>query len=139
MGLVYADVEIINGADETLAEDGYLKPEEIRRMPLHIMADSGAVRLVINEEIRQRLGLRVRNTMDIALADGSRRTLNVAGPIRVKFRERDCITDAFVLPGSEEALLGAVPMELMDLVIIPSANKLEYNPAHPDGPLFSMK
>ena len=139
MGLVYADVELINGADETLAEDGYLQEGEVRRMSVKVMADSGAIRLAINENIRQQLGLRVRSSMAIALADGSKRILEVAGPIRVKFRERDCITDAFVLPGAEEPLLGAVPMELMDLVIMLAANQLAYNPQHPDGPVYSMK
>jgi len=139
MGLVYADVELINLADETLAEDGYLPIEQVRKTMLNVMADSGAIRLAINENTRKTLGLRVRQAMDITLADGSRRTLNVAGPIRLKFKQRECITDAFILPGNEEALLGAVPMELMDLAIMPAQNKLDYNPSHPDGPLFSLK
>ena len=103
------------------------------------MADSGAIRLTINEEIRSQLGLRKRTSMDVLLADGTKRTLEVAGPVKIKFKERDCITDAFVLPNNEEPLLGAVPMELMDLIIIPSAEKLDYNPLHPDGPLYSLK
>ncbi len=139
MGLVYATIEIINFADETLSEDGYLPKENIRKMQVSAMADSGAIRLSINETIRAQLGLRVRQQLDISLADGTKRRLDVAGPIRLKFMDRYCITDAFVLPNSEEPLLGAVPMELMDLVIIPSENKLAYNPQHPDGPLFSMK
>ncbi len=73
------------------------------------------------------------------LADGSRRTIDVAGPIRLKFKDRDCITDAFVWPDNEEPLIGALPMELIDLVIVPTQNKLIYNPLHPDGPLYSMK
>jgi len=36
-------------------------------------------------------------------------------------------------------LLGAIPIEGMDLVVIPSENRLEYNPGHPDGGLFSLK
>jgi len=36
-------------------------------------------------------------------------------------------------------LLGAVPMELMDLAIIPGDQKLIYNPAHPNGPVYSLK
>jgi clan AA aspartic protease len=139
MGLVYADLELVNLADETLCEDGYLQKEQVRSMPVHMMADSGAIRLTINESIQKQLGLRTRAAMDISLADGTKRKLNVAGPIRVKFKNRDCITDAFVLPGNEEPLLGAVPMELMDLVIIPSQQKLDFNPLHPDGPLFSLK
>ena len=139
MGLVYADVEITNLADETLFEEGYLSIDKVRKMPVKIMADSGAIRLTINEHIRSKLGLRKRTSMDVLLADGTKRTLEVAGPVKVRFKERDCITDAFVLPNNEEPLLGAVPMELMDLIIIPSAEKLDYNPLHPDGPLYSMK
>lgn len=139
MGLVYADVELINLADETLFEDGYLPKEKVRSLPIRIMADSGAIRLTINESIRSQLGLRTRAAMDVLLADGTKRKLDVAGPIRIKFKERDCITDAFVLPNNEEPLLGAVPLELMDLIIIPSAQKLDYNPIHPDGPLYSLK
>lgn len=139
MGLVYADIELTNLADETLFEDGYLPLEKVRSMPLKIMADSGAIRLTINEAIRQQLGLRKRTSMDVLLADGTKRTLEVAGPVKIKFKERECITDAFVLPNNEEPLLGAVPMELMDLMILPAAEKLDYNPFHPDGPLYSLK
>jgi clan AA aspartic protease len=139
MSLTYADIELFNYADETLNEDGYLPKEKIRQVSISAMADSGAIRLAINETIKLQLGLRVRQQLNISLADGTKRTLDVAGPIRVKFKDRDCITDAFVLPNNEEPLIGAVPMELMDLVIIPAENKLVYNPLHPDGPLYSMK
>ena len=139
MGLVYADIELINLADETLSEDGYLSKEQVRSMPIKIMADSGAIRLTINEEIRSKLGLRQRSAMTVTLADGTTRLLPIAGPVRIKFNERDCVTDAFVLPGSEEPLLGAVPMELMDLAIVMADQKLIYNPAHPDGPVYSLK
>ncbi len=139
MGLSYADLELVNFADETLFEDGYLPKEKIRAMPIKALADSGAIRLTINENIRHQLGLRVRSSMDVTLADGTKRNLQVAGPIRVKFKTRDCITDAFVLPDNEEPLLGAVPMELMDLAIIPSEQKVAFNPNHPDGPIFSLK
>ena len=139
MGLTYADIELFNFADETLNQDGYLPKEKIRKVLIRAMADSGAIRLAINETIKLQLGLRVRQQLNISLADGTKRTLDVAGPVRLKFKDRDCITDAFVLTDNEEPLIGAVPMELMDLVIIPAENKLVYNPLHPDGPLYSMK
>jgi clan AA aspartic protease len=139
MGLTYADIELFNYADETLCEDGYISADKIRKVQISAMADSGAIRLAINEKIKNDLGLRVRQQLNISLADGTKRTLDVAGPIRLKFQDRDCITDAFVLPDNEEPLIGAVPMELMDLVVVPTQNKLMYNPLHPDGPLYSMK
>ena len=139
MGLVYADIELVNLADETLCDDGYLTRDKVRFMPIKIMADSGAIRLTINENIRSTLGLKIRSAMNVSLADSSIIKLDIAGPIRIKFQERECITDAFVLPNAEEPLLGAVPMEMMDLVIVPAAQKLMYNPLHPEGPLNSLK
>ena len=139
MDLVYANIEIVNFADETLCEEGYLPKESIRKVQVRALADSGAIRLSISETIKSQLGLRVRQTLPVTLADGTKRILDIAGPIKLKFKERDCLVDAFVLPNQEEALIGAVPMELMDLVIIPSENKLDYNPLHPDGPVYSMK
>ncbi len=139
MGLVYADIELINFADENLFEDGYLPKEKIRSMPVRAMADSGAIRLAINENVRATLGLRIRNRMTATLADGSTKEFDIAGPVKIKFKERDCITQAFVLPDNEEVLLGAIPMEDMDLAIIPLTQSLEYNPAHPDGPKYSLR
>ncbi len=71
MGLTYADLQLINFADETLCEDGYLPREKVRSMPIRALADSGAIRLAINENIRHQLGLRVRSSMDVTLADGN--------------------------------------------------------------------
>jgi hypothetical protein len=124
---VYADIELVNLADETLCEDGYLSKEQIRSMPVTVMADTGAIRLTINENIRKQLVLRHRNEMKVTLADGTVRTLPIAGPVMIKFKDRDCVTDAFVLPNDEEPLLVAVPMELMDLAVIPSSKTLIYN------------
>lgn len=64
--------------------------------------------------------------MYTTLADGTVKEFDIAGPIKVKFRDRDCITDAFVLPGNEEVLLGAIPIEAMDLSIGPKTESLEF-------------
>ena len=77
--------------------------------------------------------------MNAALADGSIRQVEAVGSIKIKFNDRTCYTDAFVLPGNTEPLTGAIPLEGMDSVVLPSENKLEYNPKHPDGVLFSLK
>lgn len=77
--------------------------------------------------------------MNAALADGSIRQVEAVGSIKIKFNDRTCYTDAFVLPGNTEPLTGAIPLEGMDPVVLPSENKLEYNPKHPDGVLFSLK
>jgi hypothetical protein len=54
------------------------------------------------------------------------------GPIGVRFSNRRAICSAFVLPGDSELLLGAIPMEEMDVVILPKRQELVVNPEHPD-------
>jgi len=139
MGLTYATVELTNQYDEYKNEEGLLPFNEIRRWSGQFMIDTGAIRMAINEEIKEKLGLKKGIMMNVALADGSIKQAELVGGIRVRFGDRTCYTDAFVLPGANEPLLGAIPLEGMDLVVIPSENKLEYNPKHPDGALFSLK
>ena len=38
----------------------------------------------------------------------------------------------------DEVLLGAVPMEEMDVLISPRTQTLVVNPANPDGPVFRV-
>ena len=139
MGLTYATIELTNQYDEYKCEDGLIRPDEIRRWSGEFMIDTGAIRMAINEDIKEKLGLRNGTKMNVALADGTTKGIELVGGIKVRFGDRTCYTDAFVLPGNTEPLLGAIPLEGMDLVVIPSENTLEYNPKHPDGALFSLK
>lgn len=139
MGLTYATIELTNQYDEYKSEDGLLPKDEIRRWSGEFMIDTGAIRMAINEQIKEKLGLKNGIAMNVAMADGSIKQIELVGGIKVRFGDRTCYTDAFVLPGNTEPLLGAIPLEGMDLVVIPSKNTLEYNPKHPDGALFSLK
>jgi clan AA aspartic protease len=134
MGLVRADIELVNFEDKILAKNGHLSPTNIRKMSANMMVDSGAIMLAINEQIKNQLGLVATETQSFTLANGQIIELDVVGGVEVRFKNRWCITDAIVLQGETEPLLGAVPMELMDLVISPFDNKLEVNPKHPFKP-----
>ena len=70
MGLVKATVELINLSDKHLAEEGYIKPEKVRKMSVIDMVDSGAVMMAINETIKSQLGLKVKEKQSFSLADG---------------------------------------------------------------------
>lgn len=139
MGPIYADVELINFRDELLVEEGYKEPGEIRKVNVKVLADTGAIRLTINEAIRRKLGLKKGIDLRVTLADGSVKTVESVSGIKIRFKERTCEVDAFVMPGNTEPLLGAVPMELMDLALMPAEQKLDYNPNHPFGPVFHLK
>jgi clan AA aspartic protease len=127
-------VELINLSDRHLAEAGYIKPEQVRKMSVNVMVDSGEVMLAINETIKSQLGLKVKERQSFSLADGQIVQLDVVGGLEVKFKNRWCETNAIVLKGDTEPLLGVVPMELMDLVISPFDQTLEVNPKHPIKP-----
>lgn len=139
MGLVHADIELANGEDVILARRGLLAPEKVRRLTVTANVDSGAYMLCLNERLREQLGLSVVDRRIAALADGSQHTLEVIGPVEVRFTNRRCSVDALVLPGDNEVLLGAIPMEDMDLVILPRERRLAVNPEHPILPVVPVK
>lgn len=113
MGLVYADIELINGGDLEMARRQLKGEEEIRRMPLSILVDTGAYYLCINETIQEQLGLSYIEKRKGQLADGSVIEYDVVGPVEIRFKNRRCNVDAMVLKGQNEPLLGAIPLEDM--------------------------
>jgi hypothetical protein len=56
---------------------------------------------------------------------------DVAGPIEIRFKNRRCVVDAMVLKGDNEPLLGAIPLEDMEVLIHPLRQELIVNPEHP--------
>ena len=139
MGLVYADIELFNDGDLELVSRNLLKESSVRKISVNAMVDSGAYHLAINENIKSQLGLRVKKISIATLADGSQIELEVVGPVEVRFKNRSTTVDAMVLPGNSEVLLGAIPMEGMDVIINPLKQTLEVNPEHPYLPNFSLK
>jgi hypothetical protein len=137
MGIVYANIELLNGGDVVLNRRKYIGEEDIRKVNINILVDSRTMLPSINEDIRQALGLEIIDHRVSQLADGRRIELPVAGSIEVRYEGRFCTTNALVLPDDTEPLLGAIPMEEMDLWINPSRNLL--TAVHPEGPIMSLK
>lgn len=135
MGLIYADVELINSEDIALARRYIIGEEEIKKMRVNMLVDTGSVYMCINENIQEQLQLPFREKRKGQLADGSIVEYDVVGPIEVRFKNRKCSTSAMVLPGENEPLLGAIPMEDMDVVIYPQRQELD---VHPDHPYFAQ-
>jgi len=66
---------------------------------------------------------------EVTLADGSKQLVPYVGPVELRFKNRVGFTGALVM--GDQVLLGAIPMEDMDLVVIPRTRTLDVNP---DGP-----
>lgn len=139
MGLVYADIELINSEDIGLARKHIIGEEEIKRISLNILVDSGAYMMAINETIQSQLELPFIEKRKVQLADSRVVEYDVVGPVTIKFANRKAVCSAFVLPGDSESLLGAIPMEEMDVLIHPSRQQLIVNPEHPNYAVLKMK
>jgi clan AA aspartic protease len=131
MGLTYADIELINGDDLVFARRNMIGDEEIRRLHVEMLVDTGALMLCINESIQEQLQFPVVEKRRAETADGRIVECDVVSNVEVRFRNRQTTCRAMVLPGSSEPLLGAIPLEDMDVLIHPQRQELIVNPEHP--------
>lgn len=94
------------------------------------LADSGATHLCIPEHVQIQLKLDEIDTKEVTLAGGSKKLVSYVGPIELRFKNRVGFAGAIVM--GDKVLLGAIPMEDMDLVIIPKTRTLDVNPSSPN-------
>lgn len=131
MGLVYAEIDLINGGDIYLKRQGLLDEENVRQVRVKALVDSGAYMLSINETLRAQLDLPFIEKQFGTLADETLIEVDVVGPVEVRFENRSTTVRAIVLPGEAEVLLGSIPLEDMDVLVDPKQGKLVVNPKHP--------
>jgi clan AA aspartic protease len=139
MGLVYAEIELINGDDLALVRRKIIGEDEIKRMRVTALVDTGSLNLAINENIQEQLQLPVVDKRKAQMTDGSIIECDVVAPVELKFKNRSTTCRAMVLPGDSEPLLGAIPLEDMDVLIHPQRQELIVNPDHPYFAQMKMK
>lgn len=107
-------------------------PRQPNLAPVEVlaMADSGALHLCIPAHIQIQLELEPIDNKEVTFADGSRQLVPYVGPIELHFKNRVGFSGALVM--GDQVLLGAIPMEDMDLVIIPKTRTLALNPDSPN-------
>ena len=121
MGLVYANITLSNPVKS-----------EILPVNTKCLVDTGSTYLVLPQRIANQLELSTLETRVATTADGSSHSVPYAGPVKVGFENRNCFVGAIIM--GDEVLLGAVPMEDMDLVVQPKLLKLSSNPESPNIP-----
>jgi clan AA aspartic protease len=104
---------------------------------VNALVDTGAVHLCIPEHLAIQLDLQELERREVMLANGHRIAVPYVGPLEVSFKNRRCFTGAMVL--GDEPLLGAIPMEDMDLVVVPSRQTVDVNPQSPNIPMSMAK
>ena len=119
MGIVNANIKLSN------AKDTDLKPVEVS-----CIVDTGATYLCITETVALQLKLEELQKREVKLANGHITEVPYVGPIKVEFEDRICFVGAMVM--GDTVLLGAIPMEDMDLIVHPKLLKLSVHPERPN-------
>ena len=119
MGIAYTTLELSNPTRGELAP-----------IVVEALADTGAMFMCIPEHVQLQLGLVEHERREVTLGDGSKRFVPYVGPLQIRFGNRRCFVGAMVL--GDQPLLGAIPMEDMDLVVHPLGRRVTVNPASPN-------
>ena len=131
MGLTYAEIELINADDLALVRRNYMDKDEVKRIWVTALVDSGAYMLCINESVQEQLQFPIVEKRKGQMADGAIHEFDVVSSVELRFKNRRTLCNAMILPGDSEVLLGAIPLEDMDVLIHPQRQELIVNPEHP--------
>jgi clan AA aspartic protease len=126
MGLVRQAVRLSNPHDPDI--------EEIDALAL---VDTGAMELCLPERIASQLKLKHAGEVAIHLADGSRKPCDVMTTVRLELFGLKWHGQVVVT--GDEVLLGAIPMESLNLIVDPRRQIVYPNPDNPNMPLASAK
>ncbi len=119
MGLTNAKIQLSNP-----------RLPDLSPLEVDALADTGAVHLCIPEHIQIQLKLDEIDEKEVTLADGSQKLVPYVGPIELRYKNRIGFSGALVM--GDQPLLGAIPMEDMDLVVIPKTREVIVNPSSPN-------
>ncbi len=139
MGEIVASVELENTGDRCIVRRGLRPESELRRMTVLGVVDTGAVMLVLPENVVSRLGLRKQREVVVTYADQRKETRPVAGPVTVHIGNRFMITECIVGPPLSEPLIGQIVLTALDLVADSATRALGPRPESPDRPLIKLK
>ena len=139
MGEITVNVTLENTGDRYLFAQGNAKEADIRRTRIDATVDTGAVMLVLPQNVVERLGLQILRTVVVSYADERKEERPVAGPLTIHIGNRFMSTDCIVGPPLSEPLIGQIILEALDLLADCTKRTLTPRPESPDYPLLKLK
>ena len=124
MGTVHAEITLKNARDVGKAREGLITEEDVRVENVQAIVDTGAMSMVIDEEICQKLGLMIQGERYAIVANGERVKCKITEAVEIHWKNRLSTLSAVVMPGAPNALLGVIPLEDMDLIVNPVTQEL---------------
>lgn len=139
MGEVKVEVQLENAVDRGMVRRGLLTEDQVRSFKVLVLADTGAVMLVLPQDQVEALGLVEIRKAVVTYADERKEERPLAGPVTVGVDGRAATVDCIVGPPNSEPLLGHVVLEIMDLLVDPLQQKLIPRPESPFLPELKLK
>ena len=139
MGEIVVDAELENPIDRGVFERGYGKESDIRRTSVRAVVDTGAVMLMLPQNVVERLGATLSGTVIVTYADERREERPTAGPFTLRLCNRSMPVDCVVGPPLSEPLIGQIVLERLDLIADCTNRVLVPRPESPDYPLLKLK
>ena len=136
MGEIVVNVGLENFVDRTLVRRG-ISQEPVRRTRVDGIVDTGAVMLVLPQNVVERLGLEQLRTAVVTYAGERKEERPVAGSVTIEVCDRFMVTECIVGPPFSQPLIGQVVLEMLDLIPDPTNRTL--GPRMPDYPLLNLK
>lgn len=137
VGEIRAQVKLTNAVDEALVRRGALRPDQVRRVEVEGVVDTGAVRSVLPIHIVQQLGLQIRGQRMAQYADGREESVGVTEPVIFECLTRDTMEEALVL--GNEVLIGQTVLEKLDLLADCAGRRLIPHPDRPNQPVSMVR
>ena len=137
MGEIVVQCEVENTVDRANADRGLVAESRVRRASIEGVVDTGAVMLMLPENLVERLGLAAGHTVTVTYADERAEERPVAGPVTVRIGDRITQTQCVIGPPRCEVLIGQLVLEAMDMVADRTNRTL--TPRTLDHPVLKMK
>ena len=139
MGEVKVEIELENAVDRELFRRQYIRQNQVHSAKIHALVESGAVMLVLPQDLVEALGLQGVGKAIVAYADERREERPLAGIVTVRVGNRTTSLNCVVGPPGSEPLVGQVVLETMDLLVDCTQQKLVPRPESPFLPLLKLK
>jgi predicted aspartyl protease len=142
MGEVSVEVELENFVDRVNADQEMISPGKVRSFRVTALVDTGAVMNMLPRDVIEHLGVPLRGTAIVTLADERKEEFPVAAGVTFKIPGavgRTATLDCIVGPPRSEPLLGQILLEELDLLVDAPGQRLVPNPSSPIYPSLKMK
>jgi predicted aspartyl protease len=124
MGRFSVEFDIANNSAVVKAKPGTKIPDGVPHLRIRGIVDSGATRLVLPESVASELQLAPAGKVRVVYADQRYRKRGKVQNVWLRLLGRDGVFSAIIEPDREDALIGAIVLEELDLLVDGAAQTL---------------